>query len=115
MTTSAPTITVAPDVAEAAENVPARHYTHHDERGHTVHRTNPVYVQRDVSSLDVTEGMNVLEIGTGSGYSGALLARLTGASGQVTSLDIDPYLTRWANLIHHRRGLDNIRCLTVDG
>ncbi|MEU1662791.1 methyltransferase domain-containing protein [Streptomyces sparsogenes] len=115
MTISAPPITVAPNVAEAAETVPARHYTHHDERGHTVHRTNPIYVQRDVSSLDVAEGMNVLEVGTGSGYSGALLARLTGASGRVTSLDIDPYLTRWANLIHHRRGLDNIRCFTVDG
>ncbi|MET9296193.1 protein-L-isoaspartate(D-aspartate) O-methyltransferase [Streptomyces sp. NPDC003077] len=114
-TASAVDIPVAPEVAEAAETVPEKHYTHHAGRGPTVHRTNPVFVQRDISSLAVAEGMNVLEIGTGSGYSGALLARLVGPAGQVTSLDVDGYLTRWANLIHHERGLTTIRCHTADG
>ncbi|MBB0246473.1 hypothetical protein FNQ90_20750 [Streptomyces alkaliphilus] len=108
-------VPVAPEVARAAGVVPEGHYTHHEERGVTVHRTNPVFVHRDLSSLAAAEGMNVLEVGTGSGYSGALLGEIVGPGGSVTSLDIDPYLTRWANLIHHRRGLTNVRCHAADG
>lgn len=58
---------------------------------------------------------DVLEIGTGSGYSGALLAHLVGPAGQVTSVDIDPYLARWANVAHHERGIDTVRCHATDG
>ncbi|MCE7081430.1 methyltransferase domain-containing protein [Streptomyces sp. ST2-7A] len=108
-------VPVGPGVARAAEVVPEGHYTHHEERGVTVHRTNPVFVHRDLSSLAPGEGMRVLEIGTGSGYSGALLAELVGPSGRVVSLDIDPFLTRWANFIHRRRGVVNVRCHAVDG
>lgn len=115
MSAPAVDVPIAPEVAQAAEAVPEKHYTHHDGRGPTVHRTNPVFVHRDVSHLAVAEGMNVLEIGTGSGYSGALIAHLVGPAGSVTSADINGYLTRWANLIHHRRGLTQIRCHTADG
>lgn len=102
-------------IADIAETVPERHYTHHEGRGATPHRSNPVVIHRELTTLDVHPGMNVAEFGTGSGYSGALLAQLVGPTGQVTSLDIDHYLTRWANLIHHERGLRNVRCYTADG
>ncbi|MFL4910621.1 protein-L-isoaspartate O-methyltransferase family protein [Streptomyces sp. MMS24-I2-30] len=102
-------------VADAAQAVPERHYTHHDGRGATPHRSNPVVIHRELTTLDVHGGMNVAEFGTGSGYSGALLAELVGPTGAVTSLDIDAYLVKWANLIHHERGLDHIRCHTADG
>ncbi len=92
-----------------------RHYTHHEGRGETPHRSNPVLIRRDLAELDVRPGMRVLEIGTGSGYTGALLSKLVGESGYVTSLDVDPYLTRWANLVHHERGLRNIMCVPADG
>ncbi|MGK4909197.1 protein-L-isoaspartate O-methyltransferase family protein [Streptomyces albus] len=75
----------------------------------------PVVIHRDLTTLDVHEGMNVAEFGTGSGYSGALLASLVGAAGTVTSLDMDAYLVRWASLIHHERGLHNVRCHVADG
>lgn len=91
-------------VALAAETVPERHYTHHEGRGATPHRSNPAVIHRELTTLDARTGMNVVEFGTGSGYSGALLAELVGPTGQVTSLDIDTYLTRWAGLIHHQRG-----------
>ncbi|GHJ35127.1 protein-L-isoaspartate O-methyltransferase [Streptomyces sp. TS71-3] len=99
----------------AVESVPERHYTHHEGRGATPHRSNPVVIHRELTTLDVQPGMSVAEFGTGSGYSGGLLAELVGPTGMVTSLDIDRYLTEWANLIHHERGLDNIRCFTADG
>lgn len=102
-------------VAAAADVVPERHYTHHEGRGETVNRSNPAVIHRELDTLDVGLGMRVAEFGTGSGYSGGLLSALVGETGQVTSLDIDAYLTRWANLIHAERGLTNIRCVTGDG
>ncbi|MEU8968189.1 methyltransferase domain-containing protein [Streptomyces monashensis] len=102
-------------VADAATTVPERHYTHHGGRGATPHRSNPVVIHREITTLDVQPGMNIAEFGTGSGYSGALLAELAGPTGTVTSLDIDSYLVKWANLIHHERGLGNIRCHVADG
>lgn len=102
-------------VADVAASVPERHYTHHDGRGATPNRSNPKVIHRELTTLDVQEGQNVIEFGTGSGYSGALLARLVGDFGHVTSLDVDPYLVRWANLIHQERGVHNIRCHVADG
>ncbi|MFC8708845.1 MULTISPECIES: protein-L-isoaspartate O-methyltransferase [unclassified Streptomyces] len=106
---------MTPAVLSAAEAVPERHYTHHEGRGPTPHRSNPLVIHRELTTLDVHAGMNVAEFGTGSGYSGALLAELVGPTGTVTSLDIDDYLVRWANLIHHERGLEHVRCHTADG
>ncbi|MEV8605533.1 protein-L-isoaspartate(D-aspartate) O-methyltransferase [Streptomyces griseoviridis] len=102
-------------VVDAAQAVPERHYTHHDGRGVTPHRSNPAVIHRELSTLDVQAGMNIAEFGTGSGYSGALLAELVGPTGHVTSLDVDAYLVKWANLIHHERSLDHIRCHVADG
>ncbi|MGX1851051.1 protein-L-isoaspartate O-methyltransferase family protein [Streptomyces sp. NPDC055299] len=102
-------------VADVAQTVPEHHYTHHEGRGATPHRSNPKAIHRELTTLEVQPGMNVAEFGTGSGYSGALLAQLVGPTGTVTSLDIDNYLVKWANLIHHERGIDNVRCHTADG
>jgi protein-L-isoaspartate(D-aspartate) O-methyltransferase len=65
--------------------------------------------------LDVPAGARVLEIGTGSGYSSALLAELVGPRGRVVSVDVDAHLAGWANLLHHERGLSTVRCHHADG
>ncbi|MEU5426186.1 protein-L-isoaspartate(D-aspartate) O-methyltransferase [Streptomyces olivoreticuli] len=109
------TETISAAVAAAAEKVPERHYTHNESRGNTPHRTNPTFVRRDLSFLDVGVGMSVAEVGTGSGLTGGFLAELVGPTGKITSLDIDPFLTAWTNRIHHERGVTNVRCFTVDG
>jgi protein-L-isoaspartate O-methyltransferase len=49
--------------------------------------------------LDVQPGMRILEIGTGSGYSTALLAYLVGCNGSVVSIDIDPEITKRAKAL----------------
>ena len=42
-----------------------------------------------LQQLGIEPGMRVLEIGAGTGYNAALLAELTGPTGQVTTVDID--------------------------
>ncbi|MEM3399202.1 MAG: protein-L-isoaspartate(D-aspartate) O-methyltransferase [Candidatus Micrarchaeia archaeon] len=47
-------------------------------------------------SLDVSAGMNVLEIGTGSGWQAAILSFLAGKNGRVISLERLPELAEFA-------------------
>lgn len=65
--------------------------------------------------LELQPGMRVLEVGTGSGYTGALLARIVGQRGSVTSLDIDPSLVARAERKHFGYGLRNVAVHTADG
>lgn len=68
-----------------------------------------------IRELDVTPGDAVLEIGTGSGYSTALLAHLTGPDGSVVSLDVVPELTERAAKILSDTGYRQARTVTGDG
>jgi protein-L-isoaspartate(D-aspartate) O-methyltransferase len=54
--------------------------------------TRPSLMLRMLHMLDLRDGMAVLEIGTGTGYTAALLSRRLG-SARVTTVDIDPELT----------------------
>jgi protein-L-isoaspartate(D-aspartate) O-methyltransferase len=42
--------------------------------------------------LDVYDGQRVLDVGSGSGWSTALLARLTGPTGRVLGVELEPDL-----------------------
>jgi SAM-dependent methyltransferase len=63
----------------------------------------------------VQEGQRVLEIGTGSGLSTALLAVLVGASGHVTTVDVDPEIVGRARPLFARMRLENVALLLGDG
>ncbi|MGH3825760.1 MAG: protein-L-isoaspartate O-methyltransferase family protein [Pseudonocardiaceae bacterium] len=52
--------------------------------------------------LEPRPGLRVLEVGTGSGYTSALLGRIVGDRGSVVSLDIDAHLTKRARITHAR-------------
>ncbi|MEV5556180.1 methyltransferase domain-containing protein [Nonomuraea wenchangensis] len=57
----------------------------------------------------------LLEIGTGSGYSTALLSHLVGDAGSVVSVDIDPALTSRAERRLRADGRANVTLRATDG
>ncbi|MGH9919819.1 MAG: methyltransferase domain-containing protein [Nitrososphaerales archaeon] len=52
-----------------------------------------------LEALDLHPGLRVLEVGTGTGYNAALLSRLVGQRGHVTSVELDPDIARKARRI----------------
>jgi len=68
----------------------------------------PIVEGRLLQALELTSDDSVLEIGTGSGYLTACLARL---AGQVSSIDINPEFVERAKKLLQEIGIDNV---TID-
>ena len=66
--------------------------TQHDAGRVTSSGTQPSLIAAMLHALDIYPGARVLQVGTGAGYTAALLAERLGAA-QVTSIDIDPTIT----------------------
>ena len=77
--------------------------------------TKPELIYDMLRLLDINEGDSVLEIGTGSGYSTALLATLVGDQGSVVSLDIESHLIDRAQRLFAQQGLSNVNAFVSDG
>lgn len=108
-------ITAEDQVARAVRAVPREHYTAHPRLGAVPQATAQPAIERDLRRADVRPGQTVLEIGTGTGLTGALLAELTGGSGHVVSVDIDAGLIQRAAELHAERGVRNVTLVTGDG
>ncbi len=63
--------------------------------------------------LDIREGQNILEIGTGSGWNAALMAELVGPKGSVTTIEYVKELHDSA--ITHLDEYFNVECIKGDG
>lgn len=95
-----PDTSPTPDALDrAADAVPTAIF--HGADGQAVRPCTPAPVtHRHVRMLDVRPGMNVVEIGAGSGYSAALLAHLVGSDGAVTTVEINTDLARRARQLY---------------
>jgi protein-L-isoaspartate(D-aspartate) O-methyltransferase len=79
--------------------------------GHGQTNSQPRTVAAMLRLLDVRPGQHVLDVGTGSGWTTALLAHLTGSSGSVVGVELVPELAEWgsANLASSEHTWASIR------
>ncbi|GEK22501.1 protein-L-isoaspartate O-methyltransferase family protein [Cellulomonas xylanilytica] len=98
--------TRAADVADAMRVLarerflPADQHPHaHEDRPlplwHGQTSSQPSTVASMLRLLEVPVGARVLDVGSGSGWTTALLARLVGPGGAVLGLELDPELAGW--------------------
>jgi protein-L-isoaspartate(D-aspartate) O-methyltransferase len=79
--------------------------------GHGQSMMTPTIEGRVLQALELEQNHNVLEIGTGSGYLTACLARLCKS---VTSIDIYGDFIERANRSLDDNGIDNVSLMTMD-
>ncbi|GAA4947063.1 methyltransferase domain-containing protein [Yinghuangia aomiensis] len=84
------------------------------ERVATCSCSMPTTVRKMVDALDVREGHRVLEVGTGTGYTAALLRDRVGPTGHVVSVEVDEGLARIARENLAAVGVD-VQAVSGDG
>lgn len=77
--------------------------------------SQPAIIAEMLEQLQVLEGNRVLEIGTGSGYTAALLSALAGPLGSVTTIDIEAALVAEAREHLTTAGYTRVKTLASDG
>ncbi len=77
--------------------------------------SQPTTVMIMTQALEVKPGMNVLEIGSGSGYQAAILAQLVGPEGHVFSIERLIFLVTLARKNLERTKITNVRIIEGDG
>ncbi|WP_052684541.1 protein-L-isoaspartate O-methyltransferase family protein [Lentzea aerocolonigenes] len=102
-------------VTAAAAAVDYDTWVRTDEGGTIPQSSADDRIQSMLGMLDLKPGAQVLEVGTGSGYSGALLSNAVGESGHVVSIDIDAGLVDRARQLHKRANNTNIEVHAADG
>jgi protein-L-isoaspartate(D-aspartate) O-methyltransferase len=77
--------------------------------------SEPSLVAEMLELLDLSEGMKVLEIGTGTGYNAALMAEIVGDQRLVTTVDVMGDVVDQARRLLAIAGYPRIRVLAGDG
>lgn len=87
------------------------------ELGHGSTCSQPTTVRTMLELLDVHEGQRVLDVGSGSGWTTAILARLVGPAGRVVGVEVVPELVEDAARRLERDGLAQatVRVADPDG
>jgi len=77
--------------------------------------SQPTIVFEMLELLEIEAGMNIFELGTGSGWNAALLAYLVGTTGMVTTSELIPKLSFQAIDTYKKLGINNIDVILTDG
>ncbi|HET8987508.1 MAG TPA: protein-L-isoaspartate O-methyltransferase [Humibacillus sp.] len=112
-------------VDEAFEAVPRSGFLHRGMRlragydgplpiGHGGTCSQPRTVADMLRLLDVHPGDRVLDVGSGSGWTTALLGHLVGPHGQVVGVEIEPHLAQWGAENVARAGMPWARARAAD-
>ena len=83
--------------------------------GHDQTISQPSTVVIMTEALDVKAGQKILEIGTGSGWQAAILAKLAGKNGFVYTVEIVSELIDFAKDNLKKVGLKNVKVIKGDG
>ncbi|MFC4120796.1 methyltransferase domain-containing protein [Nonomuraea zeae] len=90
--------------------------TKRDEEGRPISSSSqPAIMASMLDQLGVEPGHRVLEIGAGTGYNAALLARLAGPGGHVVSVDLDEDIVVEARRHLSAAGLPGVEVVCADG
>lgn len=90
--------------------------TKQDGEGRPISSSSEVGVMIAMAQLlDVAPGHEVLEIGAGTGYNAAVLSRLVGESGAVTTVDIDAEVAAEARAKLAAGGFGRVAVIAADG
>ena len=91
------------------------HVTHRDKDGQSISSfEQPALIAAMLECLQVEAGHRILEIGSGTGYTAALLAHLAGPTGHVTSIEVDGTVAEEARG-HLARGRHRVQVVQGDG
>ncbi len=102
-------------VQAALDSVDEDTYTTRPDGTVVPQSSSPLIIATMLDLLDIEPGMCVLEVGTGSGYSTALLSPLVGDDGHITSVEVDPALATRAEQLLHADGRRNVDLIIGDG
>ena len=82
-------------------------------RGKTI--SQPTTVMFMTSLLELEPGEKVFEIGTGSGYQAAIIAKIVGEKGKVVTTEVVPELVDFAKKNLEKAGITNVFVHEING
>ena len=77
--------------------------------------SQPTTVMIMTQALELRKGYRVMEIGAGSGYQAAIIARIIGDKGKVYALELIPQLARLARKNLRKTRIKNVEVICTDG
>jgi protein-L-isoaspartate(D-aspartate) O-methyltransferase len=102
---------VAPEQAYRDEAIPTKFL---DDQAISS-SSQPAMMAIMLEQLGLEPGQRVLEIGAGTGYNAALMARIVGPIGQVTAIDIDEDIVEAARAHLAAAGIERVQVVCGDG
>ena len=82
-------------------------------RGKTI--SQPTTVMIMTSLLELKQGEKIFEVGTGSGYQAAIIAKIVGDKGKVITTDVVPELVSFAKQNLRKAKIENVKVYEEDG
>lgn len=82
-------------------------------RGKTISQPTTVMIMTSILELKTND--NVFEVGTGSGYQAALIAKIIGPRGKIITTEVIPELVVLARTNIKKANLDNVEIFEEDG